>query len=288
MIEEHLRDLVPPERQLSPQRKHEIKEGLMQRITEEGQPCPVPRRRRRLIGGVVVAALASGGVAAATTIGLGQPDPEQSARVIRSHEEQATVHLDGWRPSLGAESVDCLGPATGKLTDPEVGIGTQASEFPLEEQLSTEILINECATRNDWARSEGGFDPGKARVCVRDGAYPLALVALEGLSCTEAGTGVKAMTAEDLDQLNRMRALEVAVLAVPEKCPTAGEAKDWARARLAEAGQDLAVRVLNEGDACYRGVVHWEPGEVLVQALGDQLQHGPRDTATGDGSQTSP
>lgn len=283
MSEQPIRDLTPtPPPPLSRQRKSEIKQAVLERVRSERAGDVWSRRRRRsLLGGALVAAvLASAGIAAA--LGLTGPDPQQAARVVGDHEQASTVHLDGWRPSLRAEQVSCLAPdADGRGGADRAE--TPASELPLADPLTRELLVEECASGNDMARDRGGLPREGASVCVYErGSYPHPAVALAGAGCADLGLGARPITDADLEEINRMRAVEVAVLAVPGDCPTAAEARVWAEERLAEAGRDLPVRVFDEGPGlCYRGVVYWYDGPwapgVTVQVHGDQPADGDAD-----------
>lgn len=222
---------------------------------------------RRAIGGLIAAAvLASAGtVAAAVT--MNRPDSQQSAQVQDDFSEQATVHLGGWRPELQAERVMCLFP------DSRHDIETSASEFPLKQRMTTQDLARECAQGNDSARTVGPFPVNTATVCVSDeGTYPKAVVGVSGVDCS---TTARPITSDDLDQLNRMRAIEVAVLAVPSEdgCPTSEQASEWAKARLEEyavAGLEIRSSSGWWGKGCYRGMIYWEIDQVRIDVNGNQ------------------
>lgn len=250
-------------------------------------------RRRSLVGLVAAAVLASAGAVAAG-VAMTRPDAQQAAEVERDFSAQASLHLSGWRPELDAESVWCLFPETERPLD------THAAEFPLDESLTPARLARECAEGNDWARklTQDGIGPfavSAATLCVtEEGAYPKAVVGVGGIDC--AGTPVRelvpgvdapvyeyvdarAMTAEDLERLNFMRAVEVAVLAVParDRCPSSEQAAEWAQARLDEhAIEDLEVRKVAEGEGCYRGRISWptgvssDSGRVSIDLAGNQ------------------
>lgn len=118
-------------------------------------------------------------------------------------------------------------------------------------------------------------------MCVREGTNPLAVVALDGLSCEETGTDVRPMNDEGLARLNQMRGFEVTVLANPEPCPTLEQATDWTRTQITERGENLTVitdpNALDEPGTCFRGLTMWEQGEVLVEWFSS-----PADPAIGD------
>lgn len=236
----------------------------------------VRRSPRRAVGGLLAAAVlvSAGAVAAAVT--LSRPDPQQAAQVENDFTQQATVHLDGWRPELDAEKVLCVFP------EPLESLETSASEFPLRQRLTSKDLALECAEGNDVARNKGPFPFDSSTVCVIDeGAYPKAIVGVGGVECPPPA---RAMTPTDLDELNRMRAIEVAILAVPsdDGCPTKEHATEWAEARSAEYEvTDLEVQS-SGSDGCFRGLVYWEPGHILIQTAGNQpigLQEKPNEWA---------
>ena len=169
------------------------------------------------------------------------------------------------------------------LTDPRETGNTAASEFPLEDTLTADRLVEECTSGNDWARSQGGFDAQQATACVRDGDFLLAVVALDGLGCSGAGDGVRPITDDDLARLNEMRAVEVAVLANPDECPTLDDAVDWAKARVDEHGEQLNVRgVPGSDNGCYGGTTYWDWDEVVVEQIS-----GPAALDTSRGQSTS-
>jgi hypothetical protein len=261
-------------------------------VPATAEPRTARRRRRRAVAGALVATALLGGTALAT-IRMSSPDPEQSAQVVDDFSSVAEVHLDGWRPELAAESVVCLYPET------EGALFTGANEFPLDEPLTPAKLAREC-TSNDWAQKltqdgVGPFAVSTATMCVADeGTYPMAVVGVGGIDCTSTpirepvpdvdepvyrDIDSRRMTTEDLEQLNHMRAVEVAVLAVPAEdgCPSSEQATEWAQARLDEYGiEDLEVRQLGQGEGCYRGRVSWDTdfysdtGEIRIDVIGNQ------------------
>lgn len=250
-------------------------------------------RRGSMAGLVAAAVLASAGAVAAG-VAMSRPDPQQSAQVKRDFSSQAQLHLQGWRPELDAERVWCLFPQT------EGPLNTFASQFPLDGTLTSERLALGCTEANDWAQKltqdgVGPFSVSTATMCVIEGgSYPEAVVGVGGIDCTSTPihelvpgvdapvykyTDARPMTTEDLEQLNFMRAVEVAVLAVPadDSCPSSEKAAEWAQARLQEfAINDLQVRKVDEGPGCYRGRISWptgsssDAGEVRIHLAGNQ------------------
>lgn len=227
-----------------------------------------PKRRMRLVGGIIAATVAVSGTAAAA-VWLGGPDPQQARTVIdKMPNPVAEVYRGQWRPSLHGESVVCFDRYTQqqhRTLDESIGF---ASDFPLADLLTSERLIAECTSGNDWARSKGGFDPDQATSCVRDGKEPLAVVTLEGMGCNDAGDSVRPIEQGDLDRLNQMRAFEVALLAIPQECPTVDEAEQWARQQEAAYGESLRLEVWPAGDnGCFspKAYWYWGDGKLLVE-----------------------
>jgi hypothetical protein len=214
-------------------------------------------------------ALLIGGVAAGAAVAVDDDSPKpQDALAVEQAltPPDGEIHLPGWRQELSAESVQCfVGMDEGP---PRLLVRTQASEFPLEELLTRERLVDECASGNDAARQGQGLDTEGASTCVSRSSGRTAVVILSG-SCGE----LSRLTDDDLARLNRLRALETAMLAVPSAlgCPTQDQATQWAEDRLAEFDVAASVSLMDEGDrACYRPVAYWDNTEVLVQALGLQ------------------
>ena len=271
MIEDHLRELVSHTEDLSPESRRRIRNDLLDNIQHDGAMSSASRRvrSRRLVAGIAaILILVTSGVAAAATVIVDRPNADQASRVLARSADDAKVHLDGWRPSLRAESVACRGPDDNKLRDPrEIG-DSVASEFPLHERLTPELLIAECTNGTDTARNHGGYDPARATVCIREGMYPLAVVALDNLPCEDTAVGLTVRPAkpEDFVTLNRMRAIEVAILADPEECPTSVEAANWARTQLDAYDEHLTVVSSRDTyDGCYGSQVLWELGQVEIE-----------------------
>ncbi|HEX6421022.1 MAG TPA: hypothetical protein VFZ77_21140 [Acidimicrobiales bacterium] len=215
------------------------------------------RRRRAAVAAGVLAVTAGGGVAAATVLRTG-PDPVESARVGEVFDGIEDAHLPGWRWELRAEAVTCVFP------DGQEAV-TAASEFPLDGLLTAELMVEECASGNDHARAQGGVDPDGAEVCVRDGDLPPAVVVLGGASCADAA-GARPATGDDFAELNRMRGVEVALLAAPQDCATTAQAVSWAEQVVAARDLDLAVEVtpqLPDGTPAPRSAPSSPPSTLL-------------------------
>ncbi|HTO00612.1 MAG TPA: hypothetical protein VL068_08050 [Microthrixaceae bacterium] len=267
MIDNDLRNLIPAERRMSQHKKQQLKERIMEDIGTDSTPAQRRYPKRRLVGGLVAATVLVTGTATAAAVWLGGPDPQQAKQVVEKMPDPvAERYLGDWRPALRAEFVACIGPDSNRLTDPRETGDTSASEFPLADNLTVDLLITECTSGNDWARLEGGFDQDKAKACVREGDYPLAVVALEGLTCEDAGDNVRPISDSDLAQLNKMRGFEVAVLANPEQCPTLNQAAEWSRQQITARGEHLTVQTIpGNPDGCFGGTTYWDQGQVVVE-----------------------
>lgn len=266
MNEEQLRSALPGERPLPPDRRAQIKEMLMSSLAE---PTTKKRSNRRRMALGAVAALATAGVATAAAAGVisrDRPDPVQVEAVNRelgSGSPMGSVHTEGWRPELNAETVEC--ELAGGLTI------TWASEFPLEEQLTEQHLVDECTSGNDLVRSRMGAAADTVTVCVRRADYPRPVVLADGSTC--ADQQLRPIMPDDLADLNRRRAFDVSLLAVPTAngCPSLDEAIAWSKRQVRESAYELHIDSRDEGDsACYRGVTDWSRNVILVQALGPQ------------------
>ena len=275
MNESELRSLLPPERRLPADRRSDIQEQLMATIHEESHAPAAdssPRRgrsRRRIIGGAVGAAVVLGvtTAAAATVMNRSQPDPEQAAQVNENTAVEAQeIHLPGWRQELDAENVTCA-YATPDPSDPTMSltVDSTASEFPLEERLTAQHLADECASGTDGAQA--GTPAEAPTVCVTEGTVPRPTVLVAGGTCEDfAGSAVVEgdlvpLTDAHLDEINRLRAIEVAILAVPndDACPSFDEAEEWAESQIEHADVDLQLTdEAPEPGNCYWPYVYWE------------------------------
>lgn len=164
------------------------------------------------------------------------PDPAHVARIAEVFSARSVVHTPGWRWDLRAENVRCTFPDGS-------GMDTSAGEFPMEHALTAEHFVQECSQGNDGARSVGGFDGTGAQVCVGGDAYPTVAVTPDGRSCEAVDPGLRPMTDADLVELNRMRAVEAAMLADPLTCVSEEESAAWAEHVAAAAGVDLEVEI---------------------------------------------
>lgn len=229
------------------------------------------RSGRRRTFAIAVAALLMlvAGVATAI-VRPASPEPHDVDQVQAIAEPMADELFEpGWRQRLRAEKVECV--AGENRSDLEHLIETWASDFPLEDTLTRSHLVDECLSGNDRVHAPE-HTASEASVCVGNARYPKAVVVADGVPCSDPVVGLEALSDEDLRELNRLRAIEVSLLAMPEhdECPTASEAEEWAQERLSDLGVDLRVRVFPEGEACYRPVTYWQQDEVIVQGLGPQ------------------
>lgn len=229
---------------------------------------PPTGRRRRIVGLATAAALVIGG-SVATATGLSRPDPEQARQVQDTFTEEAVIHLGNWRPALDAEQVTCRYRDTGQVSE------THASEFPLDEPLTEDELIQECTTGTDIARgATGDVASEPATVCARErNPYPRPVVAVGAVECREQE--LEPLRATDLEEINRMRAIEVTVLAVPsdDECPSFDEARTWAGERLAAHGEAIEFEAFDPpGPGCWRPKINWERGFFTPMRIGNQEQ----------------
>ena len=292
MNENDLRDLLPSERRLPASRRRDMQTRLDERIEHDERSS---RRRFRLLVGAAAAALvALGGAAAVLTGGDGDavtvpadrsvPDPSEAARAQDHHPA----------PTLDAETLECFGPRSVDQPEPDLPGDRWTSgyllDLPLAGVLTSEDLVAAC--ERGYAVSTGAIDPGdpddsvdpggpEAQVCGREGRFPSAVVAVDGLTCADAaadGVELRPMTDDDLAELNHMRAVEVALMADPRDCPTALQTVEHVEEVLDAEALDLTIRIdrapmeepgtgeTSEPPPCPRFArVDWQAGEVWVE-----------------------
>lgn len=268
MNEDELRSARPTERPLPPHRRTEIKEMLMPIIATDTASARPGTRRRIALG--AIAALVTAGAATAAAAGVisrDRPDPAQAQTVNRemgADSPSGQVHIEGWRPELSAETVECVLPKSDHLI-------TLASEFPLEDMLTERHLVQECTAGNDLVRSGMSEAASDVHVCMNDDDYPRPVVLADGTTCADTDD-LRPITASDFEDLNRRRAFDVSLLAVPSDsgCANLDQARDWAKEQVDNSEYDLHIDTRAEGPACYRGVTDWSRKVILVQALGPQ------------------
>jgi hypothetical protein len=270
MNDEELRIVRPTERPLPPHRRTEIKEMLMPIIAKDTASARRGTRRRITLG--AIAALVTVGAATAAAAGVisrDRPDPAQAQTVNRemgSDSPLGEAHIEGWRPELSAETVECVLPKSDHLI-------TLASEFPLEDMLTERHLVDECTAGNDLVRSGMTGPVSDVHVCTNSDDYPRPVVLADGTTCAGTG-GLRQISPSDLEDLNRRRAFDVSLLAVPSDrgCPTLDQAREWAKEQVDNSEYHLRIDTRGEGAACYRGVTDWSRKVILVQALGPQAR----------------
>lgn len=253
-----------------------------------------PRRTGRILALAALLSLVASAATAATLVLRDRPDPQEAAavdRAIGAASPAAAAHLDGWRPELHAEAVTCALP--------DGIVETTASELALTARLTRAAIVRECVSGNDLARlSAAPLRASAAVVCVRDAAHvPQPVVLLDGSSCArppaaldadracfapagapvldgagwcERGLPLRPLAAPDLATLNRLRAVEVSLLAVPadDRCPSLAAATRWAVEQVRASGLPLRVvaddRSGGVDGACFLPSTYWPDGVVLV------------------------
>jgi hypothetical protein len=272
------------------------RELLLVAIDAEIQPRVTPRRhthrpraqrwRSRVLLGAATLAIAGVGTAiAASTI---VPNRDDVATIERRATSVAPGHVPGWRPELNAEAVGCDYRALSQssLTQgfPSIAQGS-ASAFPLAQALTEDDLVTECASGTD-AVAEHPVTGASHVLCV---AHPpeiptaqrtagptigagtpkpaeVPVVVFASASCSSAG--YEPPTQGLLDDINRRRQQEAAILAVPGTCPSHDEALDWTLDHIRTAGITVTLidQGTNPGGSCYVPAVHWYEGTVYINA----------------------
>lgn len=279
---DELRSAQPPKQNLPAQARTRIATRIE---TEMGATPAQARRQRRFprrvgrAGIAVVAAVVVSGTAAAAFVAASSdtPDPAAVKRVEQAlaRPPELVQGID-WRQALNAERVTCA------ITDGagyRVQTNTPASEFPLADPITTDIMITECTAGTDATRQ--GPSGGPAVVCAAAAdEYP---VVVSGAATCPAEQGLRAFTDDDLKRMNIQRRNEVTLLDVPSStgCPTYDEAAAWADKTIAELA--LGLEPLGRGGSaagCYRPVADWQQGVVLIVQLGPQTAETGSTTTT--------
>ena len=237
--------------------------------TRQQRSRPKRRTTRRvvLLAAAFLVATASMAGAAMTLL---QPDPEQAAVVDEVFDPmRGEIHPLDWRPDLQAEQTKCLLPGADEFVQER--LASIASNFPLEERLTVEHLATACTDGNAYA-SENGYTAAGAEVCVDDGGrYVDPTVVIDGTDCALASPDLRPITEQDLADLNEMRAIEVALLAVPSEngCPTFDDARQWVTSQVDQLALSLNIVEGDQGsDVCYRGTVTWSLDQVNIESVG--------------------
>jgi hypothetical protein len=258
------------------------------RVTSRGhahRPRSQTWRVRVLLG---VAALAIAGVGTAVAVSTITPDREDVATIERRAIGVAPGHTPGWRPELNAETVGCdytaLPPSSLTEGFPPIAQGS-ASSFPLAQAITEDDLVTECASGTDAVREHPIIGASHV-VCVAHAPeIPTAqraagrtigegtptpaevpVVVFASASCS--GAGYEPPPRGLIEDINRRRQEEAAILAVPSTCPSHDEALDWTLDHIRTAGLTLTLidNGTNPGGSCYLPTVHWFDATVDVTA----------------------
>lgn len=298
MSENDLRDLLPGERSLPPSRRRDMQERLMVQIQQEEKAT---RNHFRLLMGVaaavLIAVIGTAAVLAGTNEEDSKPPVMSPASVDRSFpdpdEVSRAMQGSGVDYGINAERLDCFtldAPAdwssegdVGWLTtwvDSTVGTEPSIGSAPVTADLMASTCLE---IYGNYVNITGATVV--TEVCVRDGVRPQMVVALGEDDCETAAeanpggpTDIRPITDEDVAELNFMRAVEFALLAPMEECPTAAQVEEWVYQVLEEEGLQLEVVVDNSpiiepGDTeptpqppCPRFAhVDWQTGVVIIQ-----------------------
>jgi hypothetical protein len=242
-------------------------------LIETQKPGP-PRRGRRVVVGV--AAVAAGIVAAVagvvivggddgadavqdsiqesvqtpeTSATTATPPQDQGRRLVPDPEEAALVEATPTgRPYIDSDSLQCLGPDPSGMPAPDLPSERWAwaslYRMALADPITADRMAAECADIYWYPEDRSADD---ARACISDAGTPPVVVTLDGLTCADAaadgGVSLRPLTDDDLAELNRLRAIEIGLLAAPHECATVAQASTWVEGVLAEEGLDLTVHV---------------------------------------------
>jgi len=211
------------------------------------------------------------------------PIPEEVALATQRWVETGGDPNDS--DTLGMMDMTCVPPgATGAVSEIYV-TGELSSEAAQETPVTTRIPVptDRLMTADDFVAACADLssaDPERAVACATASEWPTPLVALDGLSCADAatavgeGAGARDITDEDLAAMNRMRAINIAIMAIDQPCPTADEARVHLEQIVAE--ENLGVEVVpaptdpaeynlgagmppvdNPDNLCYFGALNW-------------------------------
>jgi hypothetical protein len=272
------------------------RELLLVAIDAEIQPPVTPTRHahrpraqswrlRVLLGAATLAIAGLGTAVAVSTI---TPDRNDVATIERRATSVAPGHTPGWRPELNAETVGCDYKALPQSSLPEgfpsIAQGS-ASGFPLAQALTEDDLVTECASGTDAVREHPVTGASHVLCVAHSPEIPTAqrtagrtigegtpkqaevpVVVFASASCSTAGYEPPARGL--LDDINRRRQQEAAILAVPGTCPSHDEALDWTLDHIHTTG--ITVTLIDEGTSpggsCYLPAVHWNEGTVYINA----------------------
>ena len=269
MIDDELRDHGPAG--LTDDERSDLRLDLLATIRSEGHgpqglaERPHGRRRRRTVAFGVAAAVLATATAAAAFAGLTRPDPKQAATIITNSEAVASAHPEGWRPELNAELAMCVGAAG---TD---DFEAYASDGPLESALAATDLIDACSAKA--ATLDGSGTEGAGTIC-RTGTAGAATFAsptvlLNSSDCSSAG--LEDYTAGDIGELNDARAVEVALRAIGNPCPSRNEVLAWVRTQADRTGTSLSIYEGKQAGeppkVCFGTYVNWVAGTAYIDTI---------------------
>lgn len=259
MIDDQIYDAGPDG--LSDEEHDRLRMQLMATI-HSGRPettpsRPVRRGRSLMMAGAVAAVIGTASVAAAY-VSLTRPDPNQAATIVEHAQIAAAAHNPGWRPPLDAESVDCDAPGD------DVDFNAYASARPLADAVEQNQLLETCVAKN---REFDQVASNAAVVCARPEALlTRPIVVLGDGDC--ASLDLEGFDREDLETLNQARAVEVALLAVDDACPSRPQVVEWVDGQLTALDSGLAlVDSRAEGSppqVCFGTYVNWTAGTATV------------------------
>ena len=259
MIDDQIHDAGPDG--LSDEEHDRLRMQLMATIRSgraETTPTRPGRQGRALVVAGAVAAVIGTATVAAAYASLTRPDPKQAATIVEHAQVAAAAHNPGWRPPLDAESVDCDAPGD------DVDFNAYASARPLAEAVEQSQLLETCVAKN---REFDQVASDAAVVCARPEALiTRPIVVLSDGGC--ASIDLEDFDREDLETLNQARAVEVALLAVDDPCPSRPQVLGWVDGQLDALGSDLAlVDSRAEGSppqVCFGTYVNWTAGTATV------------------------
>lgn len=261
MIDDQIHDAGPDG--LSDQEHDRLRMQLMATIrsgrADTTSSRPGRKGRALIVAGAVAAVIGTATVAAAYMT-LTRPDPKQAATIVEHAQIAAAAHNPGWRPPLDAESVDCDAPGD------DVDFNAYASAGPLPDAVEQTQLLETCVAKN---REFDQVASDTAVVCARpETLITRPIVVLGDDGC--ASIDLEPFDREDLETLNKARAVEVALLAVDDACPSRPQVVEWVDDQLIALGSDLAlVDSRSEGSppqVCFGTYVNWTAGTATVDA----------------------